>query len=175
MFFTNRLRKFVVGGLAALCLMTAPQMVYSQELEAVSFEPAIGPAFDLIVDGESQAVTLAEIEGLGMYRTTTTSPWEAGTFTFEGPMLRDVLTYLGVEDEPQLLLRAIDGFTATIPQVDWMDGPLLLATRRDGETLNRRAQGPTRIVYPQTEFPAYAAPEYKSRWIWLIASIETVQ
>lgn len=175
MFFANRLKKIVMGGLAALCLMSAPQIAHSQELEAVTLEPATGPAFNLVVDGESQPVTLAEIEGLGMYRTTTTSPWEAGMFTFEGPMLRDVLTYLGVADEPQLLLRAIDGFTATIPRADWAEGPMLLATRRDGKTLNRRAQGPTRIVYPQTEFPAYAAPEYKSRWIWLIASIETVQ
>lgn len=165
----NILAKAVLAGLLMILL---PLTLSAAELESVSFDPPSGPAFNLVVDGQTQTVTLAELESLGMYRATTTSPWEAGTFTFEGPLLRDVFTYLGIGDEDQVTIRAVDGFTTVIPQVDWRDGPVMLATRRDGESMNRRAQGPTRIVYPRIDFPAYADEVYKSRWIWLIVSVE---
>lgn len=173
MLFLTRLQRLIFGAVVGLCLALSAQIAQSAELEAVSFDPPNGPAFNVIIDGDTQPVTLAEIEGLGMYRATTTTPWEAGSFTFEGPLLGDVLTYLGLADREKIILRAVDGFTAAIPRVDWQDSPVLLATRRDGKLLSRRAQGPTRIVYPETDFPDYAVQEYKSRWIWLIASVET--
>jgi hypothetical protein len=162
----------------ALCLVAGflvfPAAGGAVELEKVSFEPASGPAFKVVVNGQTQSVSLAELEGLGMYGVTTTTPWEPGTYTFEGPLFRDVVNYLGLAGAPGLILRAVDGFTAEIPRSDWISGPMLLATRRDGKLLTRREQGPTRAVYPEKDHPAYADPAYKARWIWLIVSLEPV-
>lgn len=173
MFLVNSIVKPFFVAISCVFLLALPQQLAAAELQSVSFDVPDGKAFDLIVNGETQAVTLAEIEGLGMYQTTTPSPWEKGELTFAGPLLADVVDYLGLGDEPVIVLRALDGFTTDVPRKDWLDGPVMLATRHDGKSLTRRSQGPTRLVYPQIDHPAFADPSYKQRWIWLIASVET--
>jgi len=157
-------------------LMTCslPAGTFAAELPIVRFEAPTGKAFDVIVEGETQSVSLAEIEGLGVYRTRTTTPWERGELLFEGPLLANVVKYIGLGDAPAIRIRALDGFTTDIPREDWLEGSVLLATRRDGKLLTRRDQGPVRVVYPQINTPAFATPLYKPRWIWLIATIEAV-
>lgn len=167
-------RRFLVPVLS-LVLFVHPQLGFASDLETVSFEVPAGKAFDLVVGDNTQSVSLAELEGLGMYRVVTTSPWEKGELTFEGPMLLDVVAYLGLQDAPGLLFRAVDGFVAEIPKSDWQEGPVLLATRKDGNLMSRRNQGPTRIIYPLIAHPAFADDVHKGRWIWLIADIEPSQ
>ncbi len=160
--------------ISVLILFTMPVIAMAAELPLVRFDAPEGKAFEVLIEGQVQSVSLAEIEGLGVYRTKTTSPWEAGEFIFEGPLLADVVAYIGLGDAAAIRVRAIDGFTVEIPREDWLSGPAMLATRRDGALLTRRDQGPVRMVYPRLAHPAFADPVYQSRWIWLIASIEAV-
>jgi hypothetical protein len=171
--FPSIARPILAVFLAAV-VAAGPVAAKAAELEKVSFQAPRGTAFKVVMNGQTQSVGLAELESLGLYRVRTTSPWEVGTLTFEGPLFRDVVNYLGLADARAVILRAADGFTAEIPRTDWLDGPMLLATRREGKLLTRRDQGPTRVVYPQVDHPAYADPAYKSRWIWLIVSLEPV-
>ena len=131
-----------------------------------------GRAFEVIVDNTSRTLSLGEIEALGLYRIETTSPWESGRLVFDGVLLRDVLRHVGLAEEPAVLLRAIDGYTQMIPREDWQRWPALIATRHAGKPLGRRDKGPTRLVYPLLDHPQLDTSEHKSRWIWLIDTIE---
>jgi hypothetical protein len=121
--------------------------------------------------GERQ-LSVAEIESLGLRRVTTRSPWEAGTLTFEGVLLRDLLRHLGLERADSLTVTASDDYTQVIPNEDWANWPLLVATRQDGKPLTRRTQGPTRLVYPLSDHPELDSPVHKPRWVWAISSME---
>ncbi|AZO00729.1 hypothetical protein EJ066_28525 [Mesorhizobium sp. M9A.F.Ca.ET.002.03.1.2] len=147
-------------------------------LPARALEPADLPeppdtvAFNVQRDGKSIPVTLRQLEKLGLYRVTTPSPFEKGQLTFEGVLFRDMLKLFGLEDKDSVTLRAVDDYVQIIPQEDWTEGPLLLATRQDGKLLTRRTQGPTRLVYPLNDHPAFDTPIRKPRWVWLIKTLE---
>jgi hypothetical protein len=142
-------------------------------LEPVSLPPAEAVvAFVVNNDSKQQPVTVPELEALGLYRVTTKSPWEEGDLTFEGVLFSDVVAYLGLGDAASVRIRALDDYAQEIPREDWVDKPLLLATRQDGEPLTRRTQGPSRLVYPIAEYPDYQPTVHDDRWVWLIKSIE---
>jgi len=62
-----------------------------------------------------------------------------------------------------------------IPREDWEKWPVILATRQDGEPLERRTQGPARVVYPIDDHPELNAADYKPRWVWTIKKIEAAK
>ncbi|MER9403041.1 molybdopterin-dependent oxidoreductase [Mesorhizobium caraganae] len=143
-------------------------------LEPASFpEPPETVAFNVQKDGKSIPITLRQLEKLGLYKVVTTSPFENGQLIFQGVLFRDVLKSVGLEDRDSVTLRAVDEYVQVIPHEDWTEGPLLLATRQDGELLTRRTQGPTRLIYPLKDHPAFDTPIRKPRWIWLIKTIES--
>lgn len=148
---------------------------------AGALEPATLPkaddtvAFVVITDTRESPVTVRELEALGLYRVTTTSPWEEGNLTFEGVLFSNVVEHLGLGEANAVRLRALDSYTQVIPRQDWVDKPLILATRQDGKQLTRRTQGPTRIIYPLPEYPAYNAALHDGRWVWLIDSVEPAE
>lgn len=112
---------------------------------------------------------------LGLYRVTTETPWEQGSLTFEGVLFSEVAKYLGFEDASALRVRALDDYIQDVPREDWVDKPLILATRQDGVPLARRTQGPARLIYPLSEYAGYDSTVHDARWIWLIKSIEPVR
>jgi hypothetical protein len=143
-------------------------------LEPVSLpEPPDTVAFTVQKNGGSIPVTLRQLEKLGLYRVTTPSPFETGQLTFEGVLFRDVLKLVGLDGADSVALRAVDEYVQIIPHEDWTEGPLLLATRQDGKLLTRRTQGPTRLVYPLNDYPAFDTPLRKPRWVWLIKTLES--
>jgi hypothetical protein len=135
-------------------------------------EPVV--AFVVTRDGEEVPVTVPELEALGLYRVITESPWEQGQLTFEGVLVRDVVEYLGLGAASALRVRALDDYSQDVPREDWVDKPLILATRQDGKPLARRTQGPSRLIYPLSEYSGYDSAVHDARWIWLIKSIEPV-
>jgi hypothetical protein len=160
-------RGLILPAVLMLCMLPA------RALEPVSFEePPDTPAFDVQANGKSIPITLRQLEKLGLYRVITPSPYEKGELTFEGVLFRDALKLVGLDGEESVTLRAADDYVQIIPREDWTVGPLLLATRQDGKLLTRRTQGPTRLVYPLNDHPAFATPVHKPRWIWLIKTLE---
>lgn len=161
--------------LLAGTLLTAPVA------DAAALEPVTYPAssdavaFNVVKGGHPKPITIEQLEQLGLYRVSTTSPFEQGELTFEGVLFRDVLKLVGMENEEAVTVRATDDYVQIVPREDWSDGPLLLATRQDGKLLTRRTQGPTRLVYPLRDYPAFDNPIRKPRWVWLIKSLESSQ
>jgi hypothetical protein len=166
--------------LAVLIKMIAATVLFTLASAASAVEPISLPPAEAVVafwvtrGGEEVAVTVPELERLGLYRVTTESPWEKGKLTFEGVLLSDVVEYLGLGDAGALRVRALDDYSQDIPRQDWGDKPLILATRQDGKPLARRTQGPSRLVYPLSEYPGYDSAVHDARWVWLIKNIAPV-
>ncbi|RWP08253.1 MAG: hypothetical protein EOQ99_06070 [Mesorhizobium sp.] len=160
-------RSLIMPAVLAFCILPAGA------LEPVDLpESPDTVAFNVQNNGKSVPVTLRQLEKLGLYRVTTASPFEKGQLTFEGVLFRDVLKLVGLEGEDSVVLRAVDEYVQIIPRQDWTEGPLLLATRQNGKLLTRRTQGPTRLVYPLNDHPAFDTPVHKPRWVWLIKTLE---
>lgn len=156
-----------------LAMILSAGLVPAAALEPVTYpEPPDSIAFSIQKNGETIPVTLRQIEQLGLFSVTTGSPFEEGQLTFQGVLFRDVMRMTGLDSENSVTIRAEDDYVQIIPQEDWTEGPLLLATRQDGRLLTRRMQGPTRLVYPLNDYPAFDTPIHKPRWIWLIKTIE---
>lgn len=158
----------------------AATVIALSSLVVAALEPATLPeaddtvAFVVITDASKAPISVRELEALGLYRVTTASPWEQGDLTFEGVLFSNVVEHVGLGEVDAVRLRALDSYTQVIPREDWIDKPLILATRQDGEQLTRRTQGPTRIVYPLSEYPDYDPAVHDGRWVWLIESLEPV-
>ncbi|GLQ54179.1 molybdopterin-dependent oxidoreductase [Devosia nitrariae] len=159
----------------------AAVVIFLLSAAAGALEPVTLPeagatvAFKAINGDREVPVTVRELEALGLYRVTTTSPWEKGELVFEGVLFSDVVEHVGLGDADAIRLRGLDSYTQVIPREDWIDRPLILATRQNGELLTRRTQGPTRVVYPLSEYPAYDSAVHDGRWVWLIESMDPVE
>ena len=137
--------------------------------------PQALPGLTIMLEGGlERALSIQELEALGTWRLRTTSPWDEGEISVEGPLLRDVLAHVGLAQAERIVVRSADAYAPTIPQEDWRDFPVVLATRLDGQPLGRRHKGPTRIIYPLLEYPQLKSPQNQARWVWLISSIEAV-
>lgn len=171
-----------IGTFCTLTLASIAIVIGVASAPVDAIEPAIAQSAPLpgvtvtIIGGHGATeVTTAEMEAIGLKRITTDSPWEKGRLVFEGILFRDFLKEVGLDDADAVLVRAADNYSQTIPKEDWIDGPLLLATRQDGEPLTLRTQGPTRLIYPLLDRPEYDTDVHKRRWVWAITSIERAQ
>jgi hypothetical protein len=106
---------------------TAAAAIVLLSTAADALEPVTLPeadttvAFKVIGDGHEIPVTVRELEALGLYRVTTTSPWEKGTFVFEGVLFSNVVEHVGFDDASAIRLRGLDSYTQVIPRQDWID------------------------------------------------------
>lgn len=113
---------------------------------------------------ELEALPMVEIEGRA-------SPNEALT-RFQGPLLKDVIEFVGASEATAVTLRGLDGYAMEIPREDWANWPVLVATRANGTPLTTRMRGPARIIYPVALFPELTKRAYNDRSVWLLERIE---
>lgn len=168
----SHLPRLVFLALTLSVVCTAP----ASALEQLQDPPATsGPAFTIVNGPREMQIDLAQLSTLPQYRLLTDSPWEKGQQEFEGVLFRDVLELMQLEDADAVVVRAIDNYAQRIPRKDWADFPALLALRSNGVFLTRRNQGPARLVYPVLDYPELNNPVHKTRWVWLIKTIERVE
>lgn len=99
------------------------------------------------------------------------TPWTDGRPKFSGPFLRSVLKAAGAYGA-FLSIKAINGYSATIPMSDATDLDTILATRINGVPIAIRDLGPLFLIYPFDEKPYLYNEKYFSRSVWQINSIE---
>src|SRR4051812_27208448 len=92
---------------ALLITLAIGWSAYAVAMESVQFPPPPKTPVITVIDGSRKVqVDLAQIEGLGLYRITTTSPWEPGKFTYEGVLMRDVIRMIGLADKASIRVSA---------------------------------------------------------------------
>lgn len=126
-------------------------------------------AFHDMSFAEAAQFDRAMLEALGT-RTVTTGydTWPA-RFTFEGPLLRDVLAAAGAKGEV-VRVFALDGYAAEIPMQTLESYPVILALKRAGEYLALGGRGPAWVIFPRDDYPALQS-EDDSRWVWSVVRI----
>jgi len=162
----------------ALCLLIFGAEVHAQTAtpQVVTLERSrsMQPVMTIAHPAGNQPVSLAELEGLPMYRVKTSTFWPNDDGVYEGPLLRDVLAHVGLAKVAAIRVIAMDGFSQIIPSEDWLRWPLMLATRRDGQPLSTLAKGPVRLIYPRDMAQSLSDPKYRLRWVWLVTAIVPV-
>ena len=67
---------------------------------------------------------------------------------YRGPLMRDVLAQLGLDDVAEVRLIAANDYFVDIPTEDFRAYDAILAMEADGKRLSRREKGPLWLMYP---------------------------
>lgn len=127
------------------------------------FEDKLIAAHDFSFD-RAFAYDIAMLERLGMKTLLVRYPDWPRAYTFEGPLLRDVLRAAGAKGKTVKVV-ALDGYTAEITMQELDDYPIMLAIKKDGRYLDLGGRGPTWVVFPRDGNKALAARD-DSQWVW---------
>lgn len=119
--------------------------------------------------------TLAELDALPQSTIKTENEFADGMTTYRGPLVRDVLEHLGIEDAALLRFIAANDYFVDIPASDFRRYNAILAMEADGTRLSRRDKGPLWLMYPLTDHPELQGdPVYITRLIWQLVRIEAL-
>lgn len=110
------------------------------------------------------------LSSLPQYDIRTQNPWYAGTTTFSGPLLQDVLILVGAQGQ-QLRITALNDYAVDVPVSDASQFQPILAWKRNGQPMSVRDKGPLFLVYPFDDYPELQNDVYYGRSIWQIRSI----
>ncbi len=110
---------------------------------------------------------LAMLQALPAATVHTSTVVTDGVKRFDGVLLRDVLTRLGVSEQAQHVeAQALNDYLVEIPLADFYDDDVLLATHMDGVLLQPSDKGPLWIVYPRDSRRKLQDIRYDYRWVW---------
>jgi hypothetical protein len=120
-------------------------------------------------DGKAQ-FDAALLESLGTARLVTSTPWTEGRPVFEGVPMRALVERLGAEGKTATVV-ALNDYRMQIPVADFLQYPVLLASKMNGNTLRIRDKGPLWLIYPQDDFAELRNKPTQAKWVWQIKEI----
>lgn len=137
------------------------QMMFKQKL---SFEKA-------------HAFTFAALAALPAFTIKPTLEYDAKAHTLNGPLLLDVVKAAGgtLGDNVKLVLRAVDGYAATVTVAQARAQRYIVATHMDGAAMALGGLGPLWAIYDADKVPGMAGkplPERFGSCPWALYHIE---
>jgi hypothetical protein len=114
---------------------------------------------------------LAMLEKLGKKKLTVKYDTWPRAYTFEGPLLRDVLKAAGAKGKT-MKVYALDGYGAEIPLAEAQQYDALLAVKANGSYLGLGGRGPTWLVYPRDDKHPALKSQDDAKWVWSAVRIE---
>jgi hypothetical protein len=137
------------------------QMMFKQKL---SFEKA-------------HAFTFAALAALPAVTIKPTLEYDAKAHTLSGPLLLDVVKAAGgaLGDDVKLVLRAVDGYAATVTVAQARAQRYIVATHMDGAAMALGGLGPLWAIYDADKVPGMAGkplPERFGSCPWALYHIE---
>jgi hypothetical protein len=135
---------------------------------------AAAPALQLVGPGQAETVDLSIDELAEMPQTTvrTETEFTDGMVEFRGPLVRDVLENLKLNDLETVRFVAANDYFVDIPTEDFQKYPVILAIEANGKRLSRRDKGPLWLMYPISDYSALRQQIYLRRLIWQVVRIE---
>jgi hypothetical protein len=132
-----------------------------------------GPVLELIgADDAALDLSLEQLEALPQTTVATENEFSDGVVSYRGPLVRDVLALVGLDDLDEVRFTAANDYFVDIPTTDFSDYNAILAMDADGEKLSRREKGPLWLMYPISEHSELRDPVYMRRLIWQVVRIE---
>jgi hypothetical protein len=124
--------------------------------------------------GESLEFTLEALAELPQTTIVTVNEFSDGPVTYRGPLIRDVLAHLGLDQAETVRFTAANDYYVDIPTSDFRRYNVILAIEADGNRLSRREKGPIWVMYPISDHPELQDPVYNTRLIWQVVRIESL-
>lgn len=121
--------------------------------------------------GAAAHLDRAMIEQLPRHTLTTSTSVTDGVSRFEGPLMRDVLQYVGAQGSV-VQARALNRYVVDIPIADFLEYDVVLAMVKDGKKLKLTDKGPLWIVYPRDLSRALQDIRYDYRWVWQLNHLD---
>ncbi|TDR80173.1 hypothetical protein DFP86_10527 [Paludibacterium purpuratum] len=114
-------------------------------------------------------IRIDALNALPMHTITTRTPWAARA-SYTGPLLKDVLEWVGAHGQA-VIFSAYDDYSVTIPVSDFNKYQVILAIKKNGKPLTVREKGPVRVVYPMEQFKELQTMNTDSKMIWYVNQI----
>ena len=113
------------------------------------------------------ALTLAQLEALGMETVTIDEPFVKQRLTFSGVSMDKVLAKAGIPAGANITTKALNDYEYANVASAFTGSHAIIATRRGDEPVPFDAGGPIRIIFPDGS----ALASTLDAWNWSIASI----
>ena len=121
---------------------------------------------------EERALSLADLRAMPWTTVATRNQFNDKVVVYRGPLMRDVLARLGLEDAEIVSLLAANDYSIEAPTQDFREWDVILAMEADGQALPPRETGPLWVIYPQTGHPELDRSVYTRRLVWQLVRIE---
>lgn len=148
----------------SIFFMILGSTVYAQTVLTVAGAPS---------SGESMSIeySMDDLDKLDQVELTTTNEFVDSETQFSGPLVRDLVEGFTVTDDTTLTLRAINNYEVSMPIADVLKYDVIVATKRDGNQMSVRENGPLWIIYPMSDNPELQNSLYMSRLVWQLVHI----
>ena len=128
---------------------------------------------------KAHAFTFAALAALPAVTIKPTLEYDAKTHTLSGPLLLDVVKAAGgaLGDNVKLVLRAVDGYAASITMAQARAQRYIVATHMDGAAMALGGLGPLWAIYDADKVPGTTGkplPERFGSCPWALYHIEVV-
>lgn len=128
---------------------------------------------------KAHAFTFAALAALPAVTIKPTLEYDAKAHTLSGPLLLDVVTAAGgaLGDNVKLVLRAVDGYAASLTMAQARAQRYIVATHMDGAAMALGGLGPLWAIYDADKVPGMAGkplPERFGSCPWALYHIEVV-
>jgi hypothetical protein len=156
--------------------MSRLAVVGAMSIIPASISSAGAPALEIV--GVNQADTLElsleQLAALPQVVVATENEFSDGIVAYRGPLVRDVLAQLGLDQLDEVRLVAANDYYVDIPTEDFRNYDAILAMEANGQKLSRREKGPLWLMYPISDHPELKDPIYLRRLIWQVVRIEAL-
>lgn len=156
---------------AALCLALALALPTSM--------PALASETALTLGSKSAGLetlqfTLEQLAALPQTTIVTENEFTDGAVEYRGPLVRDVLEHLALDESDTIRFTAANDYYVDVPTDDFRKYNVILALEADGTPLSRRDKGPLWLMYPLSDHSELRAPVYNTRLIWQVVRIDAL-
>ncbi len=164
-------RQSVASRLAPLCALVACLLFASPGLVAADAALTLSRGPENV---ETLEFSLEELSALPQVSIVTENEFTDGKVEYRGPLVRDVLEHLALDDFEILRFTAANDYYVDIPTSDFRKYNAILALEADGTPLSRRDKGPLWLMYPISDHPDLQDSIYIHRLIWQVVRIESL-
>ena len=123
-------------------------------------------------NAEISEFTLEDLAGFPQATIVTEHSFADGKVAYRGPLVRNLIERLALEEGDALRFVAANDYSIEIPISDFTDYDVILAMEADGKPLSRREKGPLWLMYPISDNDELKDPTYTHRLIWQVVRIE---
>jgi len=163
--FASIRRSLAALGIAALVFSAGAPAADTQTALTISRGPG---------NVETLEFTLADLREMPQTTILTENEFVDGKVAYRGPLVRDVLERLALDQADTIRFTAVNDYYVDIPTSDFRRFDAILALEADGKALSRRDKGPIWLMYPISDHAALREPAYVHRLIWQIYRIESL-